>query len=323
MIFQTFPREVGIPRKIVTNQKEYYDFINYNNGKRNALYTTIYKFKLLKNNYKGVYNTAVVDKLFFDFDDKECDAYMECKKLHMTCKAKNLKHCIFMSGRGYHLYIFTTDYDPKYKKEAIRGGQEFFINKLQLKADRQVVGDSARLARIPNTWHGIAKRFCIPLTEEQFSKGDDHIKTVLAKHQNLVKNIFIGTELFDLKSFDMKPTSDFCLDIPESTTVDINKNIFNMAPPCIKNLLRQPQMDYKKRYLVILYFKEKGYSSEEVFEILRRVLTPAKLQHCVRDERQIQYLFERDDLVFPCCENIKIDGYCTGKCEMFGKVVYH
>ncbi|MHA1868723.1 MAG: hypothetical protein ACTSXD_11820 [Candidatus Heimdallarchaeaceae archaeon] len=322
MLFSTFPREVGPPRKVVTDMKQFLDYINLYNGKRKALYTSIYMFKNINEEWKPDYNSAIVDKLYFDFDDKSCNAWEECNRLHQTCFEQNLKHIVVFSGRGYHLYIFTTHYNPTYKKEAIRGGQTYFIDKLNLTVDRQVLGNVAQLARIPNTYHSKAKRFCIPLTKEQFEKGDKFIKH-LAKEQNFVKDIIIGEKLFDLKRFDIKKEPEFNLNLPEITSKSFNTtSITRDLPPCILNILNKEIKRWKDRYLIILYFKEKGYTREEVLEILKKYLTKQKLYHCIKEERQLQYLFERDDLVFPSCKRMKEDGFCPGKCKFYEKVIY-
>ena len=184
MIFNKFPREVGAPRKLVNNMKEFLDYVNVHNGKKKAVYTTIYMFKdIHSDGYKPEYDTAEVDKIFFDFDYKDCDSYQAAKTLHDYCKTKDLKHSIVMSGRGYHCYIYTKIQSLQFKKDAIKGGQMYFINKLGVVCDKQVIGDVCRLTRVPNTYNIKAGRFCIPLTEKQFNLGDEMIRTN-AERQN-------------------------------------------------------------------------------------------------------------------------------------------
>jgi len=102
MNLNNFPREVGSPRKTVYSKKELLDYINLYNGRKNAIYSSIYYFDTVTITNRPDYETAVIDCLYFDFDDKDCDAYNEVKKLHLFCKDKNIKHKINMSGRGYH-----------------------------------------------------------------------------------------------------------------------------------------------------------------------------------------------------------------------------
>lgn len=320
MKFNTFPREVGAPRRIVHNMKAFLKYVNVHNGKKKAVYTTVYSFsKLHEDGYKPNYESAIVDKLFFDFDDKDCNAYEEAMKMHKYCKQENIKHSIAMSGRGYHVYVYTIIQALQYPKDAIKGGQMFFINKLEITCDKQVIGDVSRLTRIPNTYNIKADRFCIPLTELQFNTNDDFIKKQ-AKNQNFVKDIFIGENMFDLKQYDIQTESEYNLDMGDmKSSADIK---LGKLPHCIQTVLNNSEVNYKGRYLVILYFKEKGYTQDEIFKVLEQHLSPRKLYHCIREERQLQYLFNRDDLIFPSCERIKKDNQCPGKCEFYGKCIY-
>jgi len=290
-----FPIEVGPPRKLVYNIQEYLNFVNKYNGMKKAVYHSIYKFNIIQDK-KPDYQSAEVDKIFFDFDDKSCNAYEECKKLHNECKKQNLKHKIIMSGRGYHLFIFSSITQFQNIKSAIYNAQHSFIDKLNLSCDPQVVGNPAQLARVPNTYNIKGKRFCIPLTEKQFESGDKIIK-VAALNQNFIKNYTIGDKLLDMKIFDYKSDKIETFDFKFEDSS--NANYLKDCDDFIKNLLAKKDLGWKERFLVILYFKEKGFSIREVQTILKENLSERKYIHCISEEHQLQYLFERDDLIFP------------------------
>ena len=203
-----------------------------------------------------------------------------------------------MSGRGYHIFVMTIPYRPQNSKSCIYNSQHHFIDSLELKCDEQVIGDNARLHRITNTYHSIAKRYCIPLTQEQFYLGDVKIKE-LASKQNFVKDIMIGNKLFDVSSFDYKKDNIEEFKIEHEFESSLCEGYMKDLPDMIKNLLLKRELGWQERYLIILYFKEKGYMIEEVLEILKNNLTPSKFIHCVQEEGQLQYVFSRDDLVFP------------------------
>ena len=285
--------EIGLPRKIVTN-KEALDFINKYNGIR-AIYRTVYNFEKM-NEHKPDYNSAIIDKLFFDFDGENC--WNEANKLHQFLLNENIKHYIIMSGKGYHIFVLTTLYKPKNSKSCIYNSQHYFIDKLNLGCDNQVVGDNARLHRIPNTYNLKAMRFCIPITKDQFKAGHEVIK-IVAKKQNFIKNISIGDTLFDIEKFDYE-SKKFEVSIDKFDFEDSsNADYMNNCDDFIKQLLSKKELGWRERYLVILYFKEKGFTRQEVFNILKENLSEQKFKHCIKEERQLQYLFERDDLVFP------------------------
>ncbi len=315
-----FPIEVGLPRRVVYNIREYLSFINTYNGKKRAIYQSVYSCNVIDN--KANYNNINIDKLFFDFDD--IDAWEETNKLHKYCLKENIKHYIIMSGRGYHLYVFSRPDSIINTKSCIYNTQMFFINKLNLNCDKQIVGDNSRLRRIPNTFNAKANRYCIPLSQEQFEKGDKFIKE-LASKQNFVKNITIGEKLFDIKQFDYQTNKFNEAVVFNNDNLDEssgNINYLKDAPLCIKNLLNEKELGWSGRYLVILYFKELGYTRQEVFKILQTHLSERKFKHCIQEERQLQYLFERNDLVFPSCDKIICDGFCHNKCEKYNNVIY-
>lgn len=316
-----FPIEIGPPRKIIYNLNEYLNFINTHNGRKKAIYRSIYAFKEILNN-KPIYNSAIIKCLFFDFDDKTCNAWQECNSLHQHLVKENLKHCMIMSGRGYHLYIFTNPYTANHPKEAIRSAQMKFVDLLKLHVDCQVIGNPAQLARVPNTFNLKGHRFCIPLTQEQFEKGDEYIKQ-LAKNQNFIKDIFIGDKFLELEQFD-KQSSEFddgtfvYNDIKlEDVFIDISQ-----TPLCIANLLSLKNVGWRGRYILITYFRDKGYLKQETREILKQHLSPEKYKHCVLEENQLDYLYSRLDLDFPSCIKIKQDGFCCGKCKWYNEVIY-
>ena len=71
-------------------------------------------------------------------------------------------------------------------------------------------------------------------------------------------------------------------------------------------MLSRKNLGWRERFIVIMYFKENGFTIQEVYNILKDNLTEDKFRHCVNEERQLQYLFERDDLMFPERYGIKI-----------------
>ena len=152
--------------------------------------------------------------------------------------------------------------------------------------------------RIKNTYNIKAKRFCIPLTKEQFIAGDDIIKFIAIK-QHFINNTAIGNKLFNIQKFDHKLEKFDNVINNSNFKSSSNRDYINYCDVFIKNLLMNKELGWNDRFLVILYFKEKGYTREEVFEILKENLSERKFVHCIKEERQLQYLFERDDLMFP------------------------
>ena len=80
--------------------------------------------------------------------------------------------------------------------------------------------------------------------------------------------------------------------------------------PCIKAMLCNKGLEWRGRFFLILYFKEKGYTKHEINEILEQSLSPDKYHHAVYLERQLSYLFSKDFL-FPNCNKLVQEGFCV------------
>lgn len=326
IIFNSFPREVAWPkRKVVWNEKELMNFIKLSNGKTNC-YISVYNFELItQDKYKRnvpVYETAKIDKMYFDLDSKNC--YEDCKKFREYCKKENLMYRIVFSGRGYHFYIFVKHSIIEHKKDCLLQAQNHITEILGVDVDKQTQGDLARITRIPNTYNLRRRRFCIPLTKEQFEKGHKFIRE-LAKKQNKEVNTIYGNKKFDIKPFDKGVNVEVLFLKNMDFNHKIEKEIPEIVkdfPICIKNLIykiKHSKHSYKERFILILYLREKGYMLSEVLSILKKILPKEKFYHCVKKEGQTQYLFRRDDLMMPNCQEMIRKGVCNKKCDLYGK----
>jgi hypothetical protein len=175
--------EGGLPRHIYNTETEFLKFVNAGNGIKKAIYRSVYNFRqTINKNNKEVpnYETAIIDKVMFDFDDRECNncAWIECNKLHQELNKEKIRHKINMSGRGYHLFILTNSCDLCHPKSALYNCQKFYINKLKLLCDEKIVGNIAQLCRVVGTYNTKARRFCISVAECDFEKGDDYCKNL-------------------------------------------------------------------------------------------------------------------------------------------------
>jgi hypothetical protein len=134
-------REVGNPkRKTVETKEEFFTLVKANNGKNN-LYTTVYYF-LEKKEYRPNYDSAVIDKLFFDFDPKIVftsdkveirpdNGYHDFITVFDYCIKNDLRCIAISSGSGYHLYVECEfNEEVKDKKALIYNAQTDFIRKV-------------------------------------------------------------------------------------------------------------------------------------------------------------------------------------------------
>jgi len=303
ILFGTFPREFGKQRVWVERKKDFYALINKYNGMI-PCFTTIYSMKKYKN-YLG----ATIDKIYFDLD-KLGTCWESTKKLHSWLLDNgDLKHIILLSGGGFHVYVFVdTTYRPTHKKFAIRNAQEYIADKCNLEIgkpkekdiDFHIIGDIARIARIPHTFNLNKQRFCIPLTEDDLTLTFEEIREK-AKKQHFVKKIW-GHKLLNLRDFDyvrgIKTVGYEMRDVDlKEFEVDVQP-FLEKLPPVIRWLLKNCRCGWRDRYWTILAMKESGFPQRITIMLCQRFWTKEKFYHSAIEERQIQYVYNRQNLFF-------------------------
>ncbi|MCX9085520.1 MAG: CHC2 zinc finger domain-containing protein [Candidatus Methanoperedens sp.] len=190
---------------------------------RPGFYVSVYAFEPENRPGKLDYDTAIIDRLYLDFDSKE-DLSMA---LYETCMTKDVlqdlsieAHSYFSGQKGTANYI---DFSPtaiavENKKEVLglfwdivheglySGSRRLILSTLD---GGSVRGDIARVSRLPNTPHK-SGYFCVPLNARDVRKGANHIRQ-LAK----------------------QPRYDFDLDIIIKDNIRINDRV---VPGLLKNL---------------------------------------------------------------------------------------
>jgi len=300
-----FPREVGFPeRQMCPDKKTFYHLINKYNKKKN-LYWAVYQCDKDRK-----YDRSSINIIFFDFDSSK--AFVDICKLHNYCSEQDIKHMMVFSGGGYHFYIFArTGERLQCNKTALLNAHNFFCNMLSLSIDPHVKGDVARISRVPNTWNRKRQKYCIPLALKDLKKGDEFIRDK-AKEQNFSYKYY-GKKLLNMKQFDNGKSGD---NVINKLDADILKEIkeddlLKELPLCIASMLKKGSPGWRERFFIILWFMNKGYLKNETIEILKVFLTPEKFRHCVIEEKQVDYLYSKYELLFPRCESIRAEGYCV------------
>ena len=171
-----FGRELGTNkephRKFTDNPNDIVKFINRCHEEKRPCWISVQPFSAYD-------QPCVLEKLFFDFDyhkaggkrkaeiiDKEVVAREVRQFVNLV--AQNWNPLIVETRKGYHVYIFLAEaieFGPKqfdYMKRLYTELQNlilFYLPKSKF-ADKQVVGDLKRLARVPMTRHETSGEFC-------------------------------------------------------------------------------------------------------------------------------------------------------------------
>ncbi len=275
-----------------------------------------------KNN-KPIYDSAFVDKIFVDID--EPSEWEKVKLINKNLIENNILHTIVFSGKGFHIYIFVNEVDGGVagwvKKEAIvRWVDENLVKKYDLKVDRVVIGDLARITRIPNTFNFKRGRFCVPLTSKQMNMSYEEICN-FAKKQNFEWEFF-GRNLVSLNVNNVKrEIREFDRNVNLDELENKYKNWLNVItskiewPPFLQKIIEKHKKywdraeGWRDRFLIIVWLKENGVSYEECILILKNILTREEFVHCVFEEQQPYHIYKRDltkdPYFFPTIQQLK------------------
>lgn len=353
-MYKKYPREIGIPRRItVMSEKEFYEKIN-KYYKYNNMFTSIYGFKnfhvieekgngFFKHDYtrkKINYESAVVDKIFFDFDPTDnltlFDVFLQTIKFHKHLLEKKTLHCIHFSGDGFHVFILVKNGDELVlKRDALTNVQDYFVEKLSLTSfDEQIQDNVSRLCRIVNTYNFRVKRWCIPLTEKYLHENmfDEILKLSEKQCYNFE---FFGDTLFDILKFD-KETSKKKV-ISKIRTLNLNKT-YNCpiseikVPRCIQELLAKAKnkkhLKWRERFAVILWFKENNCKYEDLLKLIQKSFKGENEHgisdsfHCLKEEQQPYFIYRADKYTALTCERMRKMAYCDPTCTLREELYY-
>jgi len=152
---------------------------------RLGLYVSVYAYSPpVKPSRRLIYKTAIIDRLYFDFDSKD-DLSLAIHETSMVIEALE-DRCIesiqyFSGQKGTACYIDfpPTDIAPENKKDVLGLVWDMIKEgiglQLQTLDGGSVRGDIARVSRLPNTRHQ-SGLYCIPLEKPELLRGADYIR---------------------------------------------------------------------------------------------------------------------------------------------------
>ena len=222
-LFEHFPREVNMrTRKVVKSMYELQKYIDNTNGKDN-LTTTVYGFRSLKpKGNRCEYNTAIIPHFVIDLDkgraelegiDTELGAGTRCTQdtlnLAVYLKENDIRHAIWMSGGGYHIWVMLDQvYDiPSNEMSNLLFSGRAMINKWindmdLITVDPVVSFRPDRHIRIPNTYNSKRKLWSIPLSIDDLCKGWEAVKVMAGNPSGGMKTCGNNGLSIDIVEFD-------------------------------------------------------------------------------------------------------------------------
>lgn len=280
MIFDTFPREVGFPeRMLIHNVNDYNQFVyDYNTIK--SLYTTVYAFDKILGR-KPLYQTAIIDKVFFDFDGLE--SHEGVKIFVKGLLQDNYKFIIHFSGGGFHIFVATKRVLYSISaKEFIKRIQKHLLQRYNIEkySDSHVIGDISRICRIPNTLNVRRGRYCIPLYPNQVLDLTIDEIIELAQKPQYINNYGAGEFLaippeniiddkITLAKFENSETYPVKIFPKPKRLVNDNENY----PKCIEKILQRENPTHDERFLLVLYLSKRYRKGIHIERANIKVLT--------------------------------------------------
>lgn len=166
-----FIREFAYPfrRMCTTPEQLYRQVLFYGGVEGQATYVTVNGFERFEQKKRKVpvYDTAIIDRVFFDFDsEKVADAYVDAVRLY---EHFNEKPTVFFSGKkGFHLMLFLANRTPYSEVVRLVGkvrmlGLVCWENPAEGNYGASQTLDNARVSRIPYTRHQDTGLMMIPV----------------------------------------------------------------------------------------------------------------------------------------------------------------
>lgn len=312
---KTMMMEIFIPNKRIPIKATIVDSTNevlneyreLYSGKKN-IYTSVYRYDKEIN-----LQNVIIDKIFLDFDyDEDLKFFDDVRKVAKFLADSNYIFNIRFSGKGFHIFIrLNRQIQLKNPKQAIRRWVQDMHEKTETDSDHAVIGDLRRVSRMLGSMNLKTHLYCIPIEYGELMNFTYESIRDMAKEMKdeYIEDIFyIGGNFLDISSFDVE-------DKPKTINYNINIDTIKVQdgyPPCVEEMLKNPELGYWGRGQLIVFLRDDGYSFEEIIIILKSVLSDDKFYHCTTEEGQPAYLYyNREDMLFASCDTLKMNGFCT------------
>ncbi len=327
--FKYLPKQLAFPQrtKPIDSYSQIIKLINRWNGVKN-IYYSVYDCDRY-----GNFNNAHIDKVVFDFDDGEESLELLRKSVPKLLKL-DYKFTIFFSGnKGFHLYVFVKPSEvSKNIKDVLYNIQYHIIQKLNIpedKVDRHLLGDVARVIRVPNTLHLKSRLYAIPLSVQDLYLSYKDIRDLARKPR--LKIFVYGKTLIDSTEFDYTSRRrevlmpDYSYDFKIEVDDEILQKVFDKLHPCVKLWLIKPKEYCKNetRWYYALYMTHRGIPDEITMSLAEKFWSKVKESNGIRtkfqefkQEKQLYYAKIKNQVV-PNCETLYERGWCLGKCPYF------
>ncbi len=240
MILDRFPVILRPPtvirNTIIHTKKEFLEFVNKFNGKKN-IFVNLYHYtktgccssfyyfdtnkqKFICNKCKNVIQSLdlrsfVIDSVVFDLDP---DKNTYPKRLFQWIKSKFMvyymdKYELYLvkSGKGFHFYVRT---NPMIKED-FKHGAKNAIRNFQIKVEKEfgptdwiTHGDTSQQIRVPGTYNPRSGLFCTTLSKEHLEMKFKELEELTTNQPSILIAPITSGKKLDLKKYDIKTSEE-------------------------------------------------------------------------------------------------------------------
>jgi hypothetical protein len=305
--------------------------VNLYNGIKPKIYFSLYSC-----DSHGSFKDAKITKISFDFDNE--NAIKNAKSLSDFCLRENYRHCIIFSTKGCWVHILTKNYEKlRYNKSALKYAQKAIAEKVCLSIgdehlcdiDHHIIGDSARVARMPGTLDTRRGLYAQSVKREDLTTIE-HLKEMAKEQSSAI--YWYGNDFLDMLPYDK--ADEFC-ELPEipadfdyNIQLDDDEKILSKFSPCIVKILKEPAVGtWRGRWLAVLYMKEIGIPIKIAHAICKKYFGAAPRSdefknnyNHLRKVKVLELVYGNPELFFPRCEILYNEEFCKGKCKNYNKL---
>ena len=324
-------------RKIVLSKNDYISFVKAQNNRTNV-YTTVYDFEHFSETAK-IESSVILNRIFLDFDGHDGDlnnAYRDIKIIMDWVMLEDIKHTLFFSGRGFHLFL-----DGK-ETESIRNIQAYFKtvkDMLIAKVGKDItlddrVGQTTRLRRIPNTVNMSSADnngnplFCIPLFYDDLSLHLNDLIALASKPRGIPFRK-VGNNLVE---FPEQPPIEA---VEGEISVPFYEGKLPLLP-CLHNSVMSENPSHMARAYLVSWYRDlltqrtNLSSTEQKNKVLDMIVSEIEsvfgekenvwLDWDKNETRKHARFTVHGNYNTPSCDKLISEGYCIGKCWRFPDV---
>ena len=309
-IYNRFPRRISIPEQFTVNSLEELTQAIEKYRPNTRVGCSIY-------NYDGDTKDVIVDRIVWDLDSD--NAFEDVKKLHK--EFRNTTHFIVFSGKNFHFYLFTQGYNGDFgKQETLRAVYDHVQSKLGVVCDPSLYQNAiTHMLACPSSFNFKAGRqkYVTFVSEQDLEAGYDHIR---AKAEAPPDEFCVyGNDYFDLGPYKAatRDTRHANTATPESCGApsDMDTWLAWQSRAVVAMLSRAEKCNYKSRFYVASYLRERGYTKEAAYAIMEHFYS--KLPHesggtmwdRVVKKNVIEQAYNGTLYSFPSEKKLKEEGY--------------